>query len=250
MGNDTLSLVVVIVAIIAVIIVFVRVAIHLRKYGGSLATTMFAATYEFLNKDKREAVEEIVEMKANKKMEEESSDQPKNDFFNNIKMKGKYYILWYRLDDKDSYLIWYSNSNDRILTNKKEKILNFSSKQELNEYAFENALNIEPEEPTLHNLDAVVEWIKVGDEKSIDCNECKSAWNLFEDVSQSVKIIFDSNEEVINNVYDKLFWGCNLPSVTPKSKSFNPEWNKSEINILKRILSNGIKIFKESLNAI
>ena len=34
---------------------------------------MFASTYEFLNKDKREAVEEIVEMKANKKSEEEKS---------------------------------------------------------------------------------------------------------------------------------------------------------------------------------
>ena len=40
---------------------------------------MFASTYEFLNKDKREAVEEIVEMKANKKLEEESSDKPIDD---------------------------------------------------------------------------------------------------------------------------------------------------------------------------
>ncbi len=36
---------------------------------------MFASTYEFLNKDKREAVEEIVEMNANKKMKEESNSE-------------------------------------------------------------------------------------------------------------------------------------------------------------------------------
>ncbi|OGU76342.1 MAG: hypothetical protein A2V93_06345 [Ignavibacteria bacterium RBG_16_34_14] len=76
MENDTLNLIVVTVVIIAVIIIFLRIAINLRKYGGSLTTIMFAATYEFLNKDKREAVEEIVEMKANKKMEEESTDKP------------------------------------------------------------------------------------------------------------------------------------------------------------------------------
>ncbi len=250
MANDTLDLIFIATLLTIVIIVFIRVALHLRKYGGSLTTTMFAATYEFLNKDRRGAVKEIVETKANKKMAEESSDQPYNDFFNSIPMKRKYYKLWYRLNNKDSFLIRYSNSNDRILTNKKEKILNFSSKQELNVYAFENALIIEPEEPTLYDLDAVVEWIKVGDEKSIDCNECNSAWNLFEDVSQSVKIIFNSNEEAINNVYDKLFWGCNPLSVTPKSKSINPEWNKIEINILKNILSNGIKMFMESLNVV
>lgn len=79
MNNDTLGLVVVGVLLTIVIIIFVRIAISLRKYGGSLTTTMFASTFEFLNKDKREAVEEIVEMKANKKMEEEKSDKPKID---------------------------------------------------------------------------------------------------------------------------------------------------------------------------
>jgi len=67
MDNDTLSLLVVAVLLLVVVIVFIRIALNLRKYGGSLTTTMFASTYEFLNKDKREAVEEIVEMKANKK---------------------------------------------------------------------------------------------------------------------------------------------------------------------------------------
>ncbi len=79
MGNDIISLLVVATVLIVVIIVFIRIALNVRKYGGSLTTTMFAATYEFLNKDKREAVKEIVEMKANKKMEEESSDEPNDE---------------------------------------------------------------------------------------------------------------------------------------------------------------------------
>ena len=40
---------------------------------------MFASTYEYLNKDKRESAKEIVEMKASKKLEEESSDKPIDD---------------------------------------------------------------------------------------------------------------------------------------------------------------------------
>jgi len=68
--NDTLSIYFVISLILLILFIFIRIAIRLRKYGGSMTTTMFASTYEFLNKDKREAVEEIVEMKANKKLEE------------------------------------------------------------------------------------------------------------------------------------------------------------------------------------
>ena len=79
MGNDTINLILIIVLLVVIIYVFIRIALRLRKYGGSLTTTMFGSTYEFLNKDRREAVEEIVQMKANKKMEEEASDKPKDD---------------------------------------------------------------------------------------------------------------------------------------------------------------------------
>ena len=79
MGNDTLNLIVLSLILIMVIALFIRIAIRLRKYGGSLTTTMFAATYEFLNSDKRKAVKEIVEMKANKKMEGQESDEPNVD---------------------------------------------------------------------------------------------------------------------------------------------------------------------------
>jgi predicted Holliday junction resolvase-like endonuclease len=79
MNNDILGLLFIAVVLIVVIYIFIRIAIRLRKYGGSLTTTMFGATYEFLNKDRKEAVKEIVEMKANKKMEEQRNDKLKED---------------------------------------------------------------------------------------------------------------------------------------------------------------------------
>lgn len=79
MSSDTFSLLVLLIVIVGVMYIFLRISLRIRKHGGSLTTTMFASTYEFLNKDKREAVEEIVEMKANKKLEEESSDKPIDD---------------------------------------------------------------------------------------------------------------------------------------------------------------------------
>jgi predicted Holliday junction resolvase-like endonuclease len=79
MINDTVDLIFLVAILIIVIAVFIRIAIKIRKYGGSMTTTMFAATFEFLNKDKRNAVNEIVETKAHKKKWEERSDKPKDE---------------------------------------------------------------------------------------------------------------------------------------------------------------------------
>lgn len=79
MNSDTLGLLTIAAVLMVGIYIFIRIAIRLRKYGGSLTTTMFGATYEFLNKDRKEAVKEIVEMKANKKMEEQRTDKPRED---------------------------------------------------------------------------------------------------------------------------------------------------------------------------
>lgn len=76
MQSGTIELLSVAIIILIVIIIFIRIAIRLRKYGGSLTTFMHAATYEFLNDDRRKAVQEIVETKAHKKLEEEDSDKP------------------------------------------------------------------------------------------------------------------------------------------------------------------------------
>ena len=78
MNNDSLGMIFLIALLAAVIFLFIRIALKIRRNGGSLTTMMFGATYEFLNKDKREAVEQIVEVKASKKMEEQSTNEPKD----------------------------------------------------------------------------------------------------------------------------------------------------------------------------
>jgi hypothetical protein len=58
------------------VIIFIRIAMRIRKNGGALTTTFFAATYDFYNKEKRKAIEVIAEQKAGKKMEEQRTDEP------------------------------------------------------------------------------------------------------------------------------------------------------------------------------
>lgn len=78
MNSEFASLLLIPILLTAVIFIFVRVSMRVRKYGGSMTTTMHAATYEFLSKDNRAAIEQIVEVKANKKMKEKESGKQKN----------------------------------------------------------------------------------------------------------------------------------------------------------------------------
>jgi hypothetical protein len=73
--QDLSTLLVILFVLIAVVVIFVRVALRIRRNGGSLTTTVFAVTYDFYNKDKRKAIEVISEQKTGKKMEEQASDQ-------------------------------------------------------------------------------------------------------------------------------------------------------------------------------
>ncbi|MBA4320139.1 MAG: hypothetical protein C0412_17200 [Flavobacterium sp.] len=79
MNRDITSIIFVVFVLVAIIYLFIKIAMRLRKHGGSMTTTMHVATYEFLSKDTRESVKEVVEMKTNKKLEEESSDKPIKD---------------------------------------------------------------------------------------------------------------------------------------------------------------------------
>lgn len=98
---------------------------------------------------------------------------------------------------------------------------------------------------------------------SYDKTECESSFDVDEaleelsndtvDESSILNIInlmtdfgFNTKKLFPNEVYDKLFWGNNLPSVTPEGKHYTPKWSKNEI----AFLENGIKKFFDILPKI
>ena len=74
MNNDIFQGIIILLILIAAIFFFIRYTIRLRKVGSSVMTNVvFGATDQFLNKEKKMAVEMIVEKNAHKKMDEQSS---------------------------------------------------------------------------------------------------------------------------------------------------------------------------------
>ena len=76
MGDDLFSLL--LIGFLLVIIITGIIIIARKRKFGFQSTVLFGATHEFYDKDKKEAIEIMVEQKAGKKMEEQSSEEPKD----------------------------------------------------------------------------------------------------------------------------------------------------------------------------
>lgn len=64
-----------IVVLIAVILIILWLLLRIKKSGRGMITTIHGAMYETYDKDKRAAVEQVLEQKV-KKMNEQESDKP------------------------------------------------------------------------------------------------------------------------------------------------------------------------------
>jgi hypothetical protein len=162
------------------------------------------------------------------------------------KVEKQFFRLWYRLDNADKYIIWILDEMDEVFT-QSGIIPFFSSQVELLSFANEHQFQIVEEDSILHNLDQIQSWLQNTDGE-IDCRAFLSAWNLFTDVTYSLKCEFIGNQKdkVRNKIYDKLFFGCNLPAITPEGQHYQPEWTQKEKNKLVEIMQEGLKIVREN----
>ena len=158
----------------------------------------------------------------------------------------KYFPLLYRLNTEDRYLIWITNESDRVLTDNGGFILTFKDTKSVQSYAETNDYELEREEPNRHNLDSVARWLK-NTGMPVDCREVLAAWNLFSDIARSIHGDADAFARLdarFPEIYNKVFRGNNLPSMTPEGCDFDPEWSPQELTALAEILGSGLEMFQ------
>lgn len=161
-------------------------------------------------------------------------------------MAREVYSLLYRLDGRERFLLWFSDESDGVITDAEGSVPTFASARELDGYARRASLTLSNEEPRLHDLDAVRAWLADPRAETIDCDESLCAWNLFVDVARSVT---ETSEEFLavdgaqGSLYERVFWGCNLPAVTPDGEAFHPSWTRDEVRALAAVLTRGLELF-------
>jgi hypothetical protein len=157
----------------------------------------------------------------------------------------KYFPLLYRLHVAERYLIWISNEPDSVAVDAGELVPTFENPIRLRQYANLRHYTLENEEPLLHDLGWITAW-KLAPDALVDCQKALAAWNLFGDIAVSVPsrgTAFVKLKSDCFEIYDKLFWGNNLPAVTPEGERYIPEWSPDGLRSLDQILTTGRDLF-------
>lgn len=96
-----------------------------------------------------------------------------------------------------------------------------------------------------YDLDAALEWCRVPSGTTVDCDAFIGVWNLLNDICLSVPWLFEPfRRGRYNIVYNKLFWGLNLPVFTPEGKHWTPVWRESQVQDIRRVLKRTVFEFR------
>jgi hypothetical protein len=143
------------------------------------------------------------------------------------------------------WVIYYTNDQDGMATDKDNKILAFAQVEGAQAYAKKKKWKIKPGmEP--FDLDQVELWCKSFDTDSLDCPALYRCWNLLGDVSNSLGLgsTFLGYSDSAMKIHEELFWGCNLPGMAPVDNPYRAKLSGEQVELLQEVFQEGLKLIK------
>lgn len=165
-----------------------------------------------------------------------------------MKQARTYYLIRFCLDGAQGYLIWYDDDQkDGVVLTAPDRVAVFRGLPEAAEHAASHVFQIKEEERlAVYDFDRLEAWLSHPSREEIDCAFFLNMWNLFTDVAHSIGAALAETPKT-SDVYDTLFWGCNLPSITPAGEHFEPSWAGDSVSILSEFLSSGLMMMRGAL---
>lgn len=148
---------------------------------------------------------------------------------------------------KAFFFIWYSDDIDGVVLNDAGKIATFASEAAAMRYAERSGYQLlEQTEPPYYDFDKIAHWAASPAPEKIDCQEFLDTWNLLNDIlgNRVEPSVFNAHNGGSDHCYNKLFWGNNLPSVTPEGEHYTPAWSNEEVLELAQLFATGIEDLK------
>ena len=162
------------------------------------------------------------------------------------------FLIKYSLDNMTGFCIWFTDENEKdgLLCDGKNKILCFADKNTALQYLAENNLRLHNDEISQYDFDKLAQWIN-SDDINVDCVEILNFWNMLTDFAYTVGVKFkgDRQNRITRLIYEKLFFGNNIPASKPKgfTEDYIPDWDLKQINKIKSVMKNGLDIASSSL---
>jgi len=146
------------------------------------------------------------------------------------------------------FFLWFTNDQDGVEQTASGSILTFPDQDAALRYAHSHLLDLEVEPPIKYDFDAIARWCDTPEVTAIDCDKFLGASNLLADLGVGPDSIFRGADRRATRIYDKLFFGNNLPSVTPPGHSYVPAWSEQDVVELRRLFTLGLAELKGRLS--
>jgi hypothetical protein len=157
------------------------------------------------------------------------------------------YLCIARVNGADRVFLWEGEDPGpaRVVLDEEGFIRSFTTSTAARDAAAAQGWDVSSEDPAVYDLDGIERWCQSSADVR-DCSELLNAWNLFVDLP-SDETLFPAADARALGVYDKLFGGCNLPSMTPPGEHYDPAWTLAETAALKQVLLLGLAEFRARL---
>jgi hypothetical protein len=142
-----------------------------------------------------------------------------------------HYVIRGLLDGPATFLLWYTDERDGLVREPDGRLLRAPSPEAMTEAVGERGLRAEAGDEQCYDLDAIAAWCRSPTPAGIDCPAFLDAWNLSDDSAGThgpadrvarPDADYVTLSRASSAAYDKLFWGNNLPSVTPPGERYEP----------------------------
>ena len=164
-----------------------------------------------------------------------------------------HYLVRVTLEGRTAFLVWYTDDRDGFARDPAGRFLTAPTAEGLTAAAAACGIRLVTSEVYRYDLDQIAAWCVSADGDGIDCRAFLDAWNLFDDLAglhDRPGTGYARLSRAASSRYDKLFWGNNLPGVTPPGERYDPDWRPEEVAEIRRVMEAGLTLVRESLGEI
>jgi hypothetical protein len=157
-----------------------------------------------------------------------------------MKRKAEMYPFAYIFKGKKTILIWQTNGRDTFKKLSDNRLLQSATTLNMKKLLRTEAAQVHWSEQTEVDFDKF--WTTLKNLRSnrsssrTTCSVLLAGWNFIEDMGRTFNFKNDMKRlrsKPMYKAYEKIFYGCNLSSVTPEGKSYSPLWINKEIAALR-----------------
>lgn len=164
----------------------------------------------------------------------------------------EHYTCRIQLRGQNHLFIWYCDDTDGVVKNDGGKVVTFASERDAGRYLEQLGLQLQDQDEVPdYDFDEIALWCTSPDAEAVDCSDFLNTWNMLVDLigKPASPSAFREANRRLDHIYDTLFWGNNLPSVTPEGEHFTPAWPDEDIQEIAHLFTAGIAEISELFEA-